>query len=518
MSNQKRLGQRDEYSWHESQANLERIAAELEAIITERYLRQPGDWIGAPPYHLHSSLEEETEKKMKIESPVSSRHGYQSRNYSEHTRIKLSEETKTEEEKPDSKHFVANLSCKPEFGGMAYVKEEVDVKDPYLFKPSKKERTVSPEKVLQSSRVAPRQIFVKEEELEELMVASEQQAYVGISGPKLEKWPDVKVKVKKEAAELSEESVQRRLDAAGARRLDISAVDAQLLHRSFRRAKLTKILGGNPMTIFSRANELFCRIHQTPLIFYPELGWNPHAPRIPGAPGVLLIGIGKEIERESGPLFVKLGTEALWTYMGHYEYMPSEPLTKEEFAALSEEAKQTICDDHACRSWAKPFIAQLHFQKKYGRLGNRNELEEVIKQMRGIAGKWRYLNQVIDVDDVRQAFANGQRRLSSAVVNCIRYDLTFLEMIIERYVMTDDQIQTLYNRIIAASSGRNLLAPRQQGEAEDIVSESTTPRRASVRQTRQIKERKRLGTSLRRNDDSSDYDDDENSLESEFGD
>lgn len=70
------------------------------------------------------------------------------------------------------------------------------------------------------------------------------------------------------------------------------------------------------------------------MFFCPSLTQNPLLPKEPGQPGIWFY-MGTRDWSEDLSLIVGLGPNA-WLYMGEYHGVPSEPLTKEEWARQNE--------------------------------------------------------------------------------------------------------------------------------------------------------------------------------------
>ncbi|KIJ66701.1 hypothetical protein HYDPIDRAFT_26129 [Hydnomerulius pinastri MD-312] len=147
----------------------------------------------------------------------------------------------------------------------------------------------------------------------------------------------IKVEVKQEEV-MSEEFVRGRLAIIGYESLDIKLAP-DILGATTTREFTSRIWGGNTQALFPTIGKEFT--HGLDDFMYTNLLFNPHAPRWPGAPGLLFRF------RDDGPdwpdkiqrVIVRLRTNS-WQYMGQYKMLRAPPLTPEEWNAQAPKTKQ----------------------------------------------------------------------------------------------------------------------------------------------------------------------------------
>ena len=66
---------------------------------------------------------------------------------------------------------------------------------------------------------------------------------------------------------------------------------------------------------------------------------HPHAPSLPGAPGLWMCYTGEKRSDKDMRVLVRVETKPhhLWQYMGQYDIQPSDPLSLEEWIMQSEQ-------------------------------------------------------------------------------------------------------------------------------------------------------------------------------------
>lgn len=129
------------------------------------------------------------------------------------------------------------------------------------------------------------------------------------------------------------EVVTDRLRVVGLNRFPIN-LDDTTLNFMFKREYLHRLYGGNQQATFSDINAVKAAVHGIKRFACLVLEYNPHAPVVPGNPGLFFsnsVAIGRWDEVERVIVRIRNTTPALWQYMGEYRMYPSESLTPEEY-------------------------------------------------------------------------------------------------------------------------------------------------------------------------------------------
>ncbi|KAG8886182.1 hypothetical protein FRB97_007220 [Tulasnella sp. 331] len=162
---------------------------------------------------------------------------------------------------------------------------------------------------------------------------------------------------------LANEAACARYAACNAVSLTDIRIIPGLHDQSVSRYFLTETYGGccqytyNAISNESRED----RRHLLKAFFCSDPRWNPYIPQRYGARG-LYFSIFDRAWSTPTPLIVRLTTNQ-WQYMGHYVSQMSDPLTKEEWCALSQETKNIWLSNLLVKSWAKPIRIRVRARK-----------------------------------------------------------------------------------------------------------------------------------------------------------
>jgi hypothetical protein len=92
--------------------------------------------------------------------------------------------------------------------------------------------------------------------------------------------------------------------------------------------------GGNTQATFPSIKQSFLDKHGLNDFMYPNLEYNPHAPEVPGAPGLFFGAIGGPAgEWDDEQRVICRIKQSEWQYQGQYVFAPVESLTKEEWCS-----------------------------------------------------------------------------------------------------------------------------------------------------------------------------------------
>lgn len=136
-----------------------------------------------------------------------------------------------------------------------------------------------------------------------------------------------------EAEPLPEQNATSRYTQCAATNLNLQIVP-DLHDQTVQRELLSWYYGGSPHAPFSTISEgrRLSKGHGYEMFFFPVPEWSPDIPRTPGARGLCLTVRVDEFTAEF-PLFICLDPTRC-RYLGDYEAIEAEPLTKEEWLRL----------------------------------------------------------------------------------------------------------------------------------------------------------------------------------------
>ncbi|KAF8870251.1 hypothetical protein BD779DRAFT_1389463, partial [Infundibulicybe gibba] len=152
---------------------------------------------------------------------------------------------------------------------------------------------------------------------------------------------------------------------------------------------------------------------------YLNQDYQPYAPAVPGSPGIFFgVGhkftdVGQGVQR----VFTRIA-RGHWLYMGQYQLQQDRPLTKEEWASIKPEVRNTWVSSLSTAAWGKRVRLCIALRKRLGRPPSSAE----IQAESGISGR-TYLE--ITQEEIGQAFLRGEETISVWVLKCVGYNAEF---------------------------------------------------------------------------------------------
>lgn len=144
------------------------------------------------------------------------------------------------------------------------------------------------------------------------------------------------IKIKSEKA-LSDNVLVNRLSEITSPPFQIGLPD-DILKLAVPREFISSIYGGNPQETFPLIGKRFVDQHGLNDFMYPNLDYNPAAPRVPGSPGLFFKTTPEREDKKMTNhdlsvyrVITRLGT-GKWLYMGQYSLTETRPLTVSEWA------------------------------------------------------------------------------------------------------------------------------------------------------------------------------------------
>jgi len=134
---------------------------------------------------------------------------------------------------------------------------------------------------------------------------------------------------------LSLNTVWDRLKSVGREPFPIP-LDRSISEVMVTREFLSHHYGGNPQETLPSISAKRVAIHGINDFMFPNLDFNPHAPEVPGAPGLFFEAQG--CPADDWPKVQRVITRidsGRWLYIGQYQMTPNPSLTKEEWVEQS---------------------------------------------------------------------------------------------------------------------------------------------------------------------------------------
>ena len=116
------------------------------------------------------------------------------------------------------------------------------------------------------------------------------------------------------------------------------ALDAALLGETFTRPFISSLFGGGVQNTFSTTGDSFLKAHpgvKKRRFMNLKLDWNPHAPQVPGAPGLFFGGGSADWTQGAIETVLICLEPGHWLYVGEYQMGRTNSLSVEEWKSQS---------------------------------------------------------------------------------------------------------------------------------------------------------------------------------------
>ncbi|KAI5118550.1 hypothetical protein M0805_002930, partial [Coniferiporia weirii] len=198
-----------------------------------------------------------------------------------------------------------------------------------------------------------------------------------------------------------------------------------ILDYLFTREDLRIACGGSPQGTFPKiTNGKYTSLHAYKRFMCPILEYNPHAPQIPGAPGLYFALHDANLWPNREELVISRYATNKWNVMGRYEIKPSKPLTGEEFRRMPQRVQSTWADNVMKTRWGTLTLAAVHLRRQQRREPSTEEIQEHLTR-----GK-EFLRKAVSRSEVETAFIRGEERINVWTMKCIGYDEDFKRRLI----------------------------------------------------------------------------------------
>ncbi|KAK0448084.1 hypothetical protein EV421DRAFT_2033136 [Armillaria borealis] len=192
---------------------------------------------------------------------------------------------------------------------------------------------------------------------------------------------------------------------------------------------MSKVYGGNSQETFPRVAQKFLDVHHMDDFMYLNLNMNPHAPQVPGAPGLFFEAddmvepvdeLGSKIKR----VFSRIDS-AQWEYMGQYKMEPVASLTMDEWNEQRNTVRLVWASKLSTSGWGIHCRAVVHLHEQLGRKPTKREVEEALR------GENKYWN--VTREHIAEAFLKGWVTMAVWTMKCVDYDVNFQRELVAKY-------------------------------------------------------------------------------------
>ncbi|KAJ7165581.1 hypothetical protein C8R43DRAFT_213788 [Mycena crocata] len=255
---------------------------------------------------------------------------------------------------------------------------------------------------------------------------------------KLEQLHNPIVKKPKNMPTLSLDTIRERLQNIGYEPRPID-LDKAILDVTTRRDFMSKEYGGNPQETYPTIAEHFVEKTSLAYFMYLNLLHNPHAPEVPGAPGLLfdalckhewedrvkaeeekekkekkkgITKVTKKQEVEGEILFSRLAS-ATWQYQGQYALGPAPPLTIAEWKQQPPQVRKKWTTELSKKGWGRSIRADITLRRQLRKKPTRAQTT------RALNSKDKFHN--VTPEEIGRAFDRGDVLIMVQTLKCIGY-------------------------------------------------------------------------------------------------
>lgn len=238
---------------------------------------------------------------------------------------------------------------------------------------------------------------------------------------KLKKLENPKVKKKKGVVQLSQDSVRARLNPIGLDIFDIP-LPPTISNVGFPREFISTHYGGNTQSTFPTIGKKYIDLHGVIDYMYLNLCYNPHAPQVPGAPGLYYGWSGDPTM--TFRLICRTESNE-WTYVGEYKMGPCAPLSVEEWNSQNRVVKMTWARGTVEKSWGEDLRAKIRLRERLSREATEEEIDNAID-----AGE---KFQDVTIEEVLAEYSSGREILHISTLKCVDYNAGFQQFLTDKY-------------------------------------------------------------------------------------
>ncbi|PBK65556.1 hypothetical protein ARMSODRAFT_891541 [Armillaria solidipes] len=205
-------------------------------------------------------------------------------------------------------------------------------------------------------------------------------------------------------------------------------LDPEIRDFTVDRRFMSQFWGGNNQETFPKIAQKFLDVHHMDDFMYLNLNMNPHAPQMPGAPGLFFssrsnVGNAEWYRSETQRVFSRIDSWK-WQYMGQYKMERAAPLTVEEWNRQHHVVVSTWAHKVSKSGYGTRCRAIVHLRHQLGRKPTKAEIGQALQ--RG--------NQFKNVtkEQITHALRQGWLTLFVWKMKCVGYDVGFQHDLIER--------------------------------------------------------------------------------------
>ncbi|KAJ3848926.1 hypothetical protein EV368DRAFT_48335 [Lentinula lateritia] len=219
---------------------------------------------------------------------------------------------------------------------------------------------------------------------------------------------------------------QARIARVSASRYPVTLEPASAQWQPVSRKFISRTYGGSEVSTFPMLDPKKVAKHGREFWMFWSLEKHPDAPKRPGEPGIWYDSSPMEYTEDFDTVrhgFARMSSDK-WLYLGDYKQCATEALTQHEWLLQSDKFHRIWTSLVQTKPWARRARASIHLRKEWSREPTMEEIEDA-------ATEGEFKN--VTIEEVKDAFDQGQQRLGMLVLKCIGYDNDFQKELIDNF-------------------------------------------------------------------------------------
>ncbi|KAF9530953.1 hypothetical protein CPB83DRAFT_146627 [Crepidotus variabilis] len=190
--------------------------------------------------------------------------------------------------------------------------------------------------------------------------------------------------------------------------------------QSVTREFMARTYGGSMQATCPTIGEKNRRRHNYDNFTYLHPAYHPHAPLLPGRPGLFFCcsgggdwpGLQRVFVRDPDPKLT------IWTYLGQYDIKSCPSLTKEEWKSLTIQIRAHWGNEICRQRWGGDVLLRIQARKEL--MPGQQLTERLLQRVQG-SNRWKTVTPL----EVTDAYDRGEEHIGVWTLKCVGYDEKF---------------------------------------------------------------------------------------------
>ncbi|KAJ3872399.1 hypothetical protein F5051DRAFT_339415, partial [Lentinula edodes] len=236
---------------------------------------------------------------------------------------------------------------------------------------------------------------------------------------------EIKPKIKAEM-NIDSNTFKERIARVSAPQYPVTLEPESARWQTVSRKFISRTYGGSEVSTFPMIDPKKVAKHRREFWMFWSLEKHPDAPKRPGEPGIWYDSSPMKYTEDFDIVrhgFARMNSDK-WLYLGDYKQCATEALTQREWLLQSDKFHRIWTSLVQKKPWARHARAGIHLRKKWSR-------EPTMEEIADAAMTEDFKN--VTIEEIKDAFDQGQQRLGMLVLKCVGYDNDFQKELIDKF-------------------------------------------------------------------------------------